>query len=114
MIKYEDHFEMQKNVDGSMLNDGLTFPIAAYSLLGAWNKTLLTHGQGKDIKNLIGEDLFDPKLKNQNFNQVHFSGNKDVIQIKYSRSSPIVIKLRTIFKKVSIFVYDNEEKSRTY
>jgi len=99
IMEYEQNFVMQKNVDWSMLNDGFTIPIAAYSLLGAWDKTLLTHGQGKDIKILIGGEFFDAKLKNQNFNQSNHSGHKDVIQIRYSRTSPIAIKLRAIFKK---------------
>ena len=77
IMEYEQNFVMQKNVDWSMLNDGFTIPIAAYSLLGAWDKSLLTHGQGKDIKILIGGEFFDAKLKNQNFNQTNHSGHKD-------------------------------------
>ena len=99
MMEYEGNFVMQKNVDWSMLNDGFTIPIAAYSLFGAWDKSLLTHGQVKDIKILIGGEFYDAKLKNQNFNQANHAGHKDIIQIRYSRSSPIAIKLRAIFKK---------------
>ena len=96
---YEGNFVMQKNVDWSMLNDGFTIPIAAYSLLGAWDKSLLTHGQVKDIRILIGGEFYDAQLKNQNFNQANHAGHKDIIQIRYSKSSPIAIKLRAIFKK---------------
>lgn len=98
-MEFERNFIMQKDVDWSMLNDGFTIPVAVYSLLKAWDETLLKHGQGKDIKILVGDEFYDAKLKNQNFIQANHTGHKDVIQIRYSRQSPLAVKMRAIFKK---------------
>lgn len=76
-------FIMQKTVDWSLLNDGMTIPVSACALLKAWDESILTHGVGKDIKVLIDSKLFDAKLKNQNFAQSNWAGHKDVIQIRY-------------------------------
>ena len=89
---------MQKMVDWSLLNDGMTIPTAACSLFKVWDESILTHGKSKDIKMLIDGEFYEAKLKNQNFEQSNWAGHKDVIQIRYSRQSPLAVKLRTIFK----------------
>ena len=90
---------MQKTVDWSLLNDGMTIPVSACELLRALDESILTHGVGKDIKVLIDGELFDAKLKNQNFAQSKWAGHKDVIQIRYGRQSPLAVRLRAVFQK---------------
>ena len=107
-MELERNFIMQKNVDWSFLNDGFTIPVAACSLLGTWDETLLTHGQGKAIKILIDGDFYDAQLKNQNFQQTLFVGHRDVIQIRYSRQSPLAARLRTIFQKSYEYLYSKK------
>jgi hypothetical protein len=96
-MNYEKGFMMQKRVDWSLLNDGMTIPVSVYSLFKAWDESILTHGQGKDIKILIDGEFFDAKLKNQNFQQSNWAGHKDVIQIRYGRQSQLANKLRAVF-----------------
>jgi len=90
---------MHKNVDWSLLNDGMTIPVSAYALLKTWDESILIHGACKNIKILIGGELYDAKLKNQNFEQSNWAYHKDVIQIRYGRQSDLAVKLRAIFKK---------------
>ena len=53
---------MQKAVDWSLLNDGMTIPVSVCSLFKAWDESILTHGQSKDIKIMIdGEE--EPELR---------------------------------------------------
>lgn len=104
-MDFERNFIMQKSVDWSLLNDGFTIPVSVCSLLGTWDENLMTHGQGKDIKILIGGELYDAKLKNQNFKQANYVGHKDVIQIRYSRKSLLAIKLQAIFQKSYDYLY---------
>lgn len=104
-MENERNFIMQKQVDWSLLNDGFTIPVAVTPLLGAWDESLLTHGQTKKIKVLIGGEFHDALLKNQNFNQANHVGHKDIIQIRYSRSSSLAIKLRAIFKRSYDYYY---------
>lgn len=99
IIDHTEGFISQKTVDWSLLNDGMTIPVSAYALLKVWDESVLTHGIGKDIKVLIDDELYDAKLKNQNFAQNNWAGHKDVIQIRYGRQSALAIRLRAIFKK---------------
>ena len=64
-MDYDGRFIMQKTVDWSLLNDGMTIPVSACALLKAWDESILTHGVCKDIKVLIDGELYDAKLKNQ-------------------------------------------------
>lgn len=99
IIDHTEGFISQKTVDWSLLNDGMTIPVSAYALLKVWDESVLTHGIGKDIKVLIDDELYDAKLKNQNFAQNNWAGHKDVIQIRYGRQSALAIRLRAVFKK---------------
>ena len=96
-MDFDGSFIMQKTVDWSLLNDGMTIPVSACTLLKHWDESILTHGVSKDIKVLIDGELYDAKLKNQNFEQSNWAGHKDVIQIRYGRQSSLAVKLRTIF-----------------
>lgn len=96
-MDFDGSFIMQKTVDWSLLNDGMTIPVSACTLLKHWDESILTHGVNKDIKVLIDGELYDAKLKNQNFEQSNWAGHKDVIQIRYGRQSSLAVKLRTIF-----------------
>ena len=62
-------FIMQKRVDWSLLNQGMTIPVSVCALLKTWNKDILTHGYQLNIKVIINGKSFDAKLKNQNFIQ---------------------------------------------
>ena len=85
-MDYDNGFILQKAVDWSLLNDGMTIPVSVCSLFRAWDESILTHGQSKDIKILIDGEFYDAKLKNQNFVQSNWAGHKDVIQIRYGRN----------------------------
>ena len=88
-MDYDNGFILQKTVDWSLLNDGMTIPVSVCSLFRAWDESILTHGQSKDIKILIDGEFYDAKLKNQNFVQSNWAGHKDVIQILADRKSVV-------------------------
>ena len=106
---YEGRFILQKTVDWSLLNDGMTIPVSVCSLFRAWDESILTHGQSKDIKILIDGELYDAKLKNQNFEQSNWAGHKDVIQIRYGRQSALAQKLRAVFKKSYDYLFAQKQ-----
>ena len=109
-MDYEDKFVMQKSVDWSLLNDGLTIPVSVCSLLKAWDESILKHGKSKDIKVLIDGEFYDAKLKNQNFVQSKWSGHKDVIQIRYGRQSALAVKLRSVFQKSYDYLFAQKQE----
>ena len=61
-INYDTGFLMQKTVDWSLLNAGMTIPVSACVLLKAWDEAILTHGVSKDIKILIDGELYGPSI----------------------------------------------------
>ena len=92
-----------------MLNDGMTIPVSVCSLFKAWDVSILMHGQSKDIKILIDGELYDAKLKNQNFVQSKWAGHKDIIQIRYNRKSPLAVKLRAVFKRSYDYLFAQKQ-----
>ena len=109
-MDYEQEFILQKAVDWSLLNDGMTIPVSVCSLLKAWDESILTHGQSKDIKILIDGEFYDAKLKNQNFVQSKWARHKDIIQIRYSRLSPLAVKLRAVFHKSYAYLFVQKQE----
>ena len=109
-MDYYNGFIMQKKVDWSLLNDGMTIPVSVCSLFKEWDESILTHGQSKEIKILIDGEFYDAKLKNQNFVQSNWEGHKDVIQIRYSRQSPLVAKLRAVFQKSYAYLFAQKQE----
>ena len=105
-MENESLFMMQKRVDWSLLNDGMTIPTAVCSLFRAWDETILTHGNAKNIKILIDGELLDARLINQNFDRDRWGGHRDIIQIRYSRNSQLSTKLRAIFKSSYEYFYN--------
>ena len=108
-MDYEGRFIMQKTGDWSLLNDGMTIPVSACALLKAWDESILIHGAGKDIKVLVDGELYDAKLKNQNFELSNWAGHKDVIQIRYGRQSALAQKLRAVFKKSYDYLFAQKQ-----
>jgi len=47
-MDYDNGFILQKAVDWSLLNDGMTIPVSVCSLFRAWDESILTHGQSDD------------------------------------------------------------------
>lgn len=102
----ERNFIMRKRVDWSLLNEGMTIPVSVCALLKSWNENILTHGHSMDIKVYIDGQQYDATLRNQNFEQTNWPGHNDVIQIRYSKKSPLAVKLRTVFYKTYDYLYN--------
>ena len=104
-MNYDDGFILQKDVNWSLLNEGLAIPISVCSRFADWDASILKHGASKPIKILIDNDFYDAKLINQNFDQSRYPGHKDIIQIRYSTNSLIVAKLRSVFQASYSYLY---------
>ena len=102
----ERNYIMRKAVDWSLLNEGMTIPVSVCALLKSWNESILTHGHTMEIKVFIDGQQYDATLRNQNFEQANWPGHQDVIQIRYSRNSPLALKLREVFYKTYDYLYN--------
>lgn len=107
-MEFDGNFFMQKKVDWSLLNDGMTIPVSVCALLNAWNENISTHGHRINIKVVIDGQSYDAKLHNLNFDQANWSGRRDIIQIRYSKNSALAVKLRTVFHKSYDYLYNQK------
>ena len=110
-MEYNTKFIMQKRVNWSLLNAGLSIPISVYNLFRIWDASILKHGTSHQIKILIDEELFDAVLVNQNFNQEKHPNHSDIIQIRYSDKSPIALRLQSIFRQSFNYLKTERAKS---
>lgn len=110
-MEYNTKFIMQKRVNWSLLTAGLSIPVSVWNLFREWDANILRHGASHRIKVLIGEELFDAVLVNQNFNIEKHPNHSDIIQIRYSEKSPIALRLQSIFRQS--FNYLKAERSKS-
>ncbi len=93
----EGQFIMQKEINWSLFNYGLAIPVSVWNLIHAWDSSLLIHGASKNIKIILGNEMFDAKIYNTNFDKNKFVREKDILQIRFSENSPLIARLRAIF-----------------
>ena len=98
-MDYDGGFILQKEVNWSLLNEGLAIPISVCSHFSEWDASILKHGASKQVKILIDGEFYDAKLINQNFDQRKYPNHRDIIQIRYTPNSLIAAKLRSIFQE---------------
>lgn len=98
MLNEKDGFLYKKEVDWSLLHEGFSIPVE-------FQKSVQDHvgrvarGENKKIQFLIGMLLFDVKVINQSFDEKKYAGHTDVLQVRYSPTSGLALKLREIFGK---------------
>ena len=80
---------LQKEVDKSVLYQGMSIPKVYQQLFMDKLGIPLSHGQSCPIKLLIDGERYDAQIKNQDFDQDKFAGHTDILQIRYSEQSPI-------------------------
>ena len=113
-MDYDDGFILQKDVNWSLLNEGLAIPISVCSRFADWDASILRHGASKQVKLLIDGDFYDVKLVNQNFDQRRYPNHKDIIQIRYSPKSLIAAKLRSVFRESYAYFYAQRQLEENY
>lgn len=111
LMNYEGNFIMQKEINWSLFKYGLAIPMSVWNLIYAWDSSLRMHGASRSIKIILGDEMFDAKIYNNNFNQQRHPRASDIIQIRYSDTSPIVDRLKAIFPRS--YEYFLEQKSKT-
>jgi hypothetical protein len=94
----KDGFLYKKEVDWSLLHEGFSIPVEFQKSIHDHVGRLI-RGQSKNIRFVIGTQLFDARVINQLFDAKKYSGHPDVFQVRYSRTSDLAIKFREIFTK---------------
>lgn len=84
---------LKKNVDYSLLTSGITLPVNTFDLFWRFIGRELYRGEYMDINIVIDDQTYQCRLYNVDFNKKR----KDVLQLRYSSTSPIAIKLQSVF-----------------
>ena len=108
-MDYDNGFILQKEVNWSLLNEGLAIPISVCSRFSEWDASILQHGTCKQVKILIDNEFYDAKLINQNFDKRKYPNHRDIIQILYTPNSLIAAKLRSVFQESYAHLYEQRQ-----
>lgn len=98
---------MQKEIDKSLLVDGFTIPQKAHNILRLAN-SYPSRGEAKSVIIFMEGQQYEARIIN-----VAFSGrnaeHSDVIQLRYSKQSPIAIAFQTIFMASHNYILGKRE-----
>ena len=112
-------FLFEKEVDKSLLTDGMTIPVNAHNIIQETLGIHLLRGQRAEIKIHLDNYVYEASLTNVNLNDKN--SNRVVFQIRYSEKSLICQKLKNIFSYINlsdpgyekeyIEVFSNDDKT---
>lgn len=88
---------LRKDIDYSLLTAGITLPVNTFDIFWQYVGRELQRGESTDIRIIVDNKTYECKLYNVNFNRETYSNHKDVLQLRYSATSPIALKLQSIF-----------------
>lgn len=91
-----ESYVYKKEVDWSLLQEGLTLPVKNQVVFGRIMNRFLARGESKDITLCLNGKDYTAKITNVNFSQ-KFHRVKDTLQIRYSRNSELAQALRGCF-----------------
>lgn len=57
----------------------------------------MDHGDKRSVKIMIDGEMFEARMNNIGFDQAHYPGHPDLLQVRYSPGSPIAKKLQSVF-----------------
>lgn len=93
-----EHYVYKKEVDWSLLHEGLTLPVDNQVVFGRNMDKFLKRGESKDIILYLDRKAYQAKITNVNFSP-KFNRINDTLQIRYSRKSELSKVLRSYFSK---------------
>lgn len=103
-----ENYVYKKEVDWSLLTEGLTLPVNYQVVFGQIMGRFLQRGESKDIKLHLGGKAYKARITNVNFNPVH-NRKKDTLQIRYSKNGDLAKTLQKYFLKSYTFIKNVRE-----
>ncbi|MDM8557141.1 hypothetical protein QUF75_20665, partial [Desulfococcaceae bacterium HSG7] len=112
MTIQRDTYIYKKEVDWSLLHDGLTIPISIQVVFHKMLQEKLPRGSVKDINLIFDSIKYPVKLINQKFNEKKYPKHKDLIQIRYLPTSEFAMKIRSVFISSYNFIKNIRDKRK--
>lgn len=93
-----ENYVYKKEVDWSLLHEGLTLPIRNQVVFGRNMGRFLSKGESKGITLILDGRSYKAKIANVNFAERH-NRKKDTLQVRYSPNGEMSNALKTYFNK---------------
>lgn len=103
-----ENYVYKKEVDWSLLNEGLTLPFDNQVVFGQIMGRFLKRGESKDITLYLNGRSYKAKITNVNFDS-KFNRKKDTLQIRYSKNGALAKSLQGYFSKSYQFIKTTRE-----
>ena len=103
-----EHYVYKKEVDWSLLHEGLTLPVENQVVFSRSMGKYLHRGESKNITLYLDGKSYRAKITNVNFDPKH-NRKKDTLQIRYSPNSELSIALKTYFFKSYQFISEKRK-----
>lgn len=104
-----ENYVYKKEVDWSLLNEGLTLPFDNQVVFGQIMGRFLKRGESKDITLYLNGHSYKAKITNVNY-APKFKRKKDTLQIRYSKNGDLARALQACFIKSYQFIKATREK----
>lgn len=98
MIETSENYVYKKEVDWSLLQEGLTLPIENQVIFGLNMGRFLKRGESKDITLYLYGKSYKATIRNVNYAEKH-NRKKDTLQIRYTRNGELSKALKVYFTK---------------
>lgn len=98
----------KKEVDLSLLTEGLTLPLDTQVIFGRYMDKFLSRGEAKEITLILLGESFKAKISNVNFDREKYKRN-DVLQIRYKRNGELAQALKQIFVKSTNYIFESRQ-----
>ena len=103
-----ENYVYKKEVDWSLLQEGLTLPFDNQVVFGQIMGRFLKRGESKDITLYLNGKSYKAQIRNVNFNP-EFKRKKDTLQIRYSKNGELAKALQACFSKSYQFIKTTRE-----
>lgn len=99
MIDIYGGYVYKKNIDWSVLHEGISIPVTIQKKFTEQADGFLDRGQKKDVNLVLNGRTYKAQIKNQLFDSSKYKRSTDIVQIRYNPSSEIAVELRKIYYK---------------
>ncbi|MFZ2537984.1 MAG: HNH endonuclease signature motif containing protein [Oscillospiraceae bacterium] len=103
-----ENYVYKKEVDWSLLHEGLTLPVENQVVFGRIMGKFLPRGESKNITMYLDGRSYKAKITNVNFDPKH-NRKRDTLQIRYSPNSELSNALKAYFTKSYRFISEKRE-----
>lgn len=97
-LKWALKTAMLKEVDWSLLTEGLTLPIKEQVVFGQIMGRFLEKGESKPIRLILGGKTYNAAIRNVKF-QEKWNHKSDILQIRYVKNGDLARALQVVFSK---------------